>query len=268
MDSIDDGGWTRRSVLVGRVIAIAAVVATVIALVLIERLGTTYEDGLAVTEDSAQLVVESVEPAKTLADDLSMLANELASGLEASRGLVATTASTLDSVGAASSENLADSADAAAAAADDLASVLETIERFIPGDTQSAAEELRAFADGLEPVAEQLRTLGGQLQTGAMQLEDADATIADLAAAVQSVASDIAELQPAFDDLEVTAEQLAERATDATDRVSLDRWLVRLFVVLLGAALALAGVAVERVARRLGALSATARDPAEYVAGT
>lgn len=252
MESVNDGTWTQRSVFVGRVITITAALAAVVALVLVERLGTTYEDGLAVTEESALLVSDAVGPVKALAGDLSTLAAELAAGLEATRGLAATTGSTLDSVGEASSANLAESAEAAAAVADDLAGVLETIERLIPGDTESVAEELRAFADGLEPVADQLRTLGGQLQAGATQLEEADTTLADLAAGMTSVSSGIQELGPAVDELEVTAEQLAERAGQATDRVELDRWLVRVFVILLGAALAFTGVAVERVARRLG----------------
>jgi uncharacterized protein YukE len=253
---VDEAEWVRRSVWLGRAISICAVIATVVTLILVQRFGQTYRDGLEVTTQSAELVVDSVEPARLLAEDLASLADALAEGIEATRTLFATTSETLAAIGEASSTNIADSAEGAASVADDLAGWLETIERFIPGNSDSVAEALRTFADGLEPVAEQLRTLGNQLETSAQQLEQADATLDQLALSVADVAAGIDELMPVFDELEATANDLEQRANDASDRVAGDLWLLRLVVVVLGVALTLAGIAVERFAVHLAESSA------------
>lgn len=248
--------WTHRSIWLGRGIVVCAVVATVLTLVLVERFGTTYQDGLDVTTESAELVAESVEPAQILAADLSELADSLAAGIDQTRAVVATTGDTLGAIGDASTTNLAETADGAAGVADDLAGVLETIERFIPGNTESVAEELRTLADGLEPVAEQLRELGGQLQSGSDQLADADATLERLSVSVAEVARGIDQLEPTFAELEATSADLAERARNASGRVDVDLWLLRLVVIVLGVALLCAGLAIERFARHLAQGSA------------
>jgi methyl-accepting chemotaxis protein len=248
----DEAQWVRRTIWLGRAIVLCAVVATVMTLILVQRFGRTYEDGLEVTTESAELVADSVEPVQLLVNDLTDLADALGDGIEGTRVLLATVGDTTDAIGNASSTNLADTADGAAGVADDLAGVLETIERFIPGDSQSVAEELRTLADGLEPVAEQLRDLGDELQSGAVQLEEADTTLEQLSVSVADVSAGIDELVPAFDRLQVTASDLAVRADEATDRVGTDLWLLRMVVVVLGLALAFAGIAVERFARHLG----------------
>jgi methyl-accepting chemotaxis protein len=249
--------WTHRSIWLGRGIVVCAVVATLVTLVLVERFATTYQDGLDVTTESAELVAESVEPAQILAADLSELADSLVAGIDETRAVVATTGDTLGALGDASTTNLADTADGAAGVADDLAGVLETIERFIPGDTDSVAEELRTLADGLEPVADQLRELGGRLQSGSDQLTDADATLERLSVSVAEVARGLDRLGPTFAELEATSADLAERAQDASDRVDVDLWLLRLVVIVLGVALACAGLAIERFARHLAQGSAS-----------
>jgi methyl-accepting chemotaxis protein len=251
--------WIRRSRWLGRVIVVCAVVATVVMLVLVQRIGRTYEDGLEVTAQSAHLVSDSVEPARVIAEDLAELTDAVAAGIDGTREVVATASDTLGAIGDASATNIAESADAAAAVADELAGFLETVERFIPGDRQSVAEELRSFSDGLEPVADQLRSLGDQLTTGAEQLVRADATLGELAISVQEVATGIEQLGPTLDELELTADDLAIRAEEASDRVDTDLWLLRLLVVVLGVALACTGFAIELFARHLGAHTESVR---------
>lgn len=248
--------WVRRSIWLGRTIVVCAVIATVATLVVVERFGQTYEDGLAVTSESAELVADAVVPLQLLAGDLQELAESLEQGIEGARTVLATTGDTVDAIGVASATNLADTARGAAGVADDLAGVIETIERFIPGNTQSAAEELRTLADGLEPVADQLADLGAQLQTGAAELAEADATLVALSASVADVANGIDQLTPTLERLESTAIDLVERAQDANDRVGVDLWLVRIVVVVLGVALVCAGLAIERFARHLELTSA------------
>ena len=62
-----------RTSVLGRVIVVTAVVGTVVALALVERVGETYEGGLAVTERSAVLVADAVEPLQVLAADVAAL---------------------------------------------------------------------------------------------------------------------------------------------------------------------------------------------------
>lgn len=59
--------------------------------------------------------------------------------------------------------NLAGGVDGTAGVADDLARFVEVVERFIPGNRDSLAEDLRRVADGLAPLPNQLRVLGQRL---------------------------------------------------------------------------------------------------------
>ena len=236
--------------MLGRVIVVTAVVATVASLVLVQRFATTYEDGLAVTEDSATLVAESVGPVRVLVDDLATLASSVADGLELTESLVDTTTEIVDDVGVASSTNLADTAEGAAAVADRLAQTLEQIERLIPGDRDgpTVADDLRTLADGLGPVAEQLRTIGGRLQGAVVDLDEVETSLAGAAEQVDVFASDIGELGPGFDALEATATDLQVRAARASDRVGLDLWLIRVLLLAVGGVFVATGIVTQRVA--------------------
>ena len=260
-------GTTERAVLFGRAIVVAAVVMTVTGLVLVERLTGTYEDGLEVTQESAVLVSAAVDPMSTLASDLGLLATELARGVEVTRDVVGATGDGLDQLGAASSTNLSETATGAARISDRLASFIETIERFIPGDADSLAEDLRTFADGLEPIAEQLADIGAQLTVTAAELEAADPTLTALAQRIDAVVADIDALGPTFRALGVTADDVRERADDATTRLGLDRWLLRLLVVVFGLVLGLLGVVVERFSGRLSVLERQSAAPVPTTVG-
>jgi methyl-accepting chemotaxis protein len=250
---VDIERWMRGTTMLGRVIVVIAAVATVTTLVLVERVGQTYEDGLSVTEQSAVLVADAIAPVDVLAQDLGALSATFADGLEGARELLATSQDVIEQVGVASATNLADSAQAVADVADRLAKKFELIERLIPGNTQSIAEEFRAFADGVEPLAGQLRTLGAELQTAADQLNDTDAALAELAARVDAIATDIEALQPNFEALGATATELQQAATAASDRLGLDLWLLRILVIIGGVACAVIGIVTERLARALAA---------------
>ena len=246
----EDGQRTAKAlVTVGRVVVVTAIGATIVALILVQRLSVTYRDGLAVTDASAVLVADSVDPVSALSGDLAALALTLVESLDVAQSLVESAETTLADLGAASTTNLADTATATADISDRLAATLETIERFIPGDRQSIAEELRAFADGLEPVAEQLRAIGEQLTAASSELDTGQATLTELAAQLSTTASAIEGLEPTFDSLGATAEDLQVRADAATDRMGVDLWLGRALIVSLGAVFAAIGVIAERLGR-------------------
>ncbi len=241
--------WAKTLTVLGQVVVVTAVLATIVSIVLVERFSTTYEDGLTVTEESAALVADAVEPLHTLADDLAGLALTLVDGLELAQSVIDSTTDILATTGDAFSTNLATSAEAAADVADRLADVLELIERLIPGESQSIAEELRSFADGLAPVADQLRVIGSELTTAATNLDESQATLSDLAEQVGTLAADISGLTPQFDALEATASDLQMRAAAASDRMGLDLWLIRILILSVGAVFVAFGIAMYRFAR-------------------
>lgn len=251
--------WTRRTILLGRLVVVGAVVMTIAGLILVERLSQTYEDGLAVTQASAVLVSESVEPLSTLVADLGALADELSAGIELASDVLATTEVALAQVGGAASTNLAQLAEGAAGISDDLASLIEAIERIIPGDSDSLAEDLRRLADGLDPLGDQLVELGEQLIVASTQLGEADAALTALARRIDVLVDGIESLGPTFDALGVTADDIEQRAEDASTRLGLDRWLLRLLVVVGGFVVAMLGLVVERFATRMSELDVPTR---------
>ena len=251
----DDGAvqrWAKTITVLGRVVVVTAVVATIAALVLVQRLSATYRDGLVVTEASAALVTDSVVPIRALADELSGLAATLADGLAAAESAVDTTATVIADIGDASRSNLAESATAASDVSERLAGTLETIEAFIPGNRNSIAEELRAFSDGLDPVAEQLRTVGDELSTLAVELDESRTTLAELATQVGVIAEAIEALGPSFDALDATATDLREQAAAASARIGLDLFFGRVLIVALGVVFVAIGVIADRFGRAWG----------------
>jgi hypothetical protein len=249
VDIQDPERWAKTMATLGRVVLVTAVVATVVALLLVQRLSVTYRDGLTVTEASAALVADAVEPIHALADDLAGLATTVVEGLELTQSVVASAEATLADLGTAAATNLSETATAAADIADRLAVTLETIERLIPGDSDSIAEDLRAFADGLEPVAEQLRTIGEELSTASGDLGASQVTLAELALQLDTIATDIGELGPTFDALDATARDLQARADEAAARIDLDLWLGRLLILAVGSVFAAVGVIADRFGR-------------------
>ena len=227
---------THRSLLPSGLAAIG--VAVVLGLVLVQRVGTTYRDGLDVAADSAALAAEGAAPIAAMTAELETFARVAATGIADSRRLLRSAQVSLDQLGVAAREDLALTTEGLGRLADRVAGVIESIERFIPGDRESAAEDLRAIADGLEPVPDELRSLGTQLETTADELGALDPTLGDVAASVTALGAALAELSPRVDDLAATATRLAARVDAARDRVALDLWLARFVVVAIGAAMA------------------------------
>lgn len=233
----------RRLVTVGLV---GIVVATVLAMVLVQRVGTTYRDGLDVAAESASTAAGAVGPLRGIADDLIALADTMAQGLTDTRAVLDSAHTAVAGLGDAAGTELAETADGVADLAGRVAGVVETIERFIPGDRNSAAEDLRQIADNLAPTAESLRTLGVQLDLTATQLGEADGTVVDLQDRLAALTGHLDQLTPSADELSVTAARLTQRVDDAQGRVGFDLWLARITVVLIAGVLAIVLVLAGR----------------------
>jgi ABC-type transporter Mla subunit MlaD len=217
----------------------AIVVAVVIGLVLVQRVGTTYRDGLDVAAESARLLGDAAGPINEMTTDLVDFAGTADSGITDARSLLQSAGTSLDQLGAAARDDLALTAEGLASLGDRVAGVLETIEGFIPGNRDSTAEDLRKIAEGLEPVPAELRELGTQLQQTATELREADPTLAAVATSVGALGDDLEALEPSVVELGTAATRLVGRVDAARDRVDLDLWLARIVVVLVGAVLAI-----------------------------
>ena len=224
----------------------AVAVAVIAGPILVQRFGTTYRDGLAVAADSAALAVEAADPIASMTTDLVSFARVAETGIADARAILASAEVSIDQLGAAAQEDLAVTAEGLASLADRVAGFIEGIERFIPGERTSAAEDLRTIADGLEPVPAELRALGAQLQTTADELAAADPTLVELETTVSRLGDDLEALAPSVDQLSVTAGNLARRVEDAEKRIDIDLWLARLVIVLVGAAMAAGLLLIDR----------------------
>lgn len=149
------------------VVSALALVTALLGLVLVDRLGTTYRDGLEVTADAADVTVAGIAAARSLAEEMAGLAGTTARVVGQAGGVVREGAASTTEVAGALRTNLAAGVDGTAGVADDLAAFIEFVERLIPGNRDSLAEDLRRVADGLEPVPDQLRQLGDDLATTA-----------------------------------------------------------------------------------------------------
>lgn len=238
----------RRLLVAG---AVLAVVGTVLALVLVQRIGTTYRDGLTVAGDAAEVTSLSSRNAADLAGDLSALAGGAVDALDEAGTLVELASSATDDVGTALATNLADGVEGTASIADGMAGFIEAVEWFIPGDSESLAEDLRALADGLEPVPDQLRSLGQQMGDTSAALTTAGGSLDEVQADLDVLAASIAEARVALAEVEALAADLEQRAGRALDRSRTDLWLMRVLVVVLGLGTTAACLAAHRA---LGAL--------------
>jgi methyl-accepting chemotaxis protein len=241
---------------------ILVAVAVVLGLVLVQRVATTYRDGLDVAAESAALAADGTAPIVAITDELVDFAEVAERGIEDTRVLLATTQTSLEDLGTAATDDLAATTEGLGGLADRVAGVIESIERFVPGDRDSAAEDLRTIADGLEPVPDELRSLGVQLHETADQLGDLDPTLVEVAATVAALGDGREELAPSVSELAVTAQRVAERVDDARDRVDVDIWLARLVVVLIGAVLAIGLLLAAAAPDRGRALRADGVEPA------
>ena len=224
----------------------AVAVAVILGLVLVQRVGTTYRDGLAVAADSAALAVDAADPVSSMTTDLVAFARAAETGIADARETWPRLRSPSSSSARRHRASSPRPPPGLAGLADRVAGVIEGIERFIPGNSASAAEDLRRIADGLEPVPTELQDLGAQLETTATSWPTADPTLVELEETVAGLGDDLDELAPAVDNMAATADRLAQRVEAANDRVDLDLWLARLVIVLVGAAIATGLVLADR----------------------
>lgn len=245
-----------------RVVIVAALAGTVTGLVLVDRVGDRYEAALGITVEAAEIVADASGPISSLPDDVAAVAESVDDALVEVRDVVGTASTSIEAIAVALRTNLAESVAATAATADRAAGVVEDIERFIPGNVESFAEDLRGIADGLEPTPVQLRALADQLDTAVGDLEDTAVALGGVQDQLGLVADRLAEASGAVDDLPTVAERLRGEARAAEDDLESDLWWMRLGVVLLGLTLALLGVAIESVRAQLAAhTNAAVSDP-------
>lgn len=231
----------RRAAVSLRVLAAVLLATTVLGLVLVQRWGTTYRDGLEITEQGADITGESARTVAELADDVVALGDTVSGGLRDGADTVDLASATSEQLAGAARTNLADGAEGTALVADRTADVVETIERFIPGDDEaSLAEELRTIASGLEPAPDQLRSLGDDLDATAEALVDTARSLDATADQLGELSAGLASGQQQLDDIDALAVDVGERASAARDRFAIDQWLLRLLIVVLGLAAATA----------------------------
>ena len=214
-----------------------AVVAALLGLALVERVGTTYRDGLTVTVDAAELTVVGIESARALAEDVAGLAATTAVVVDRAGDTVRDAAGTTADLGAALRTNLAGGVEGTAGVADDLADFIEVVERLIPGNRDSLAEDLRRVADGLEPLPDQLRVLGDDLAAASARLVDVSPAIDTAALRLTDVSQRLEAVLTTLDDAVELAAATLGRAQEARDRASGDLWIARVLVVLFVSAL-------------------------------
>lgn len=239
------------------VAALVAVLATGLGLVLVERVGATYRDGLDVTVDAAQVTSVGISSARALAEEVAGLAANTALVVDQASDVVRDSADVTADLAVALQSNLAGGVDGTAGVADDLARFIEVVERLIPGNRDSLAEDLRRVADGLAPLPDQLRVLGQRLDATSDRLADVAPAIDTAAIRVDDVSRRLIDALSTLDEAALLAEQTAQRALDARDRADGDLWIARALVVLIIGAFGLLAVTGTRAGSRQPPMDAT-----------
>jgi ABC-type transporter Mla subunit MlaD len=247
------------------VVMVAAALGLVIGLIVVQQLGARTRNVLAIAADAAVLAEAAADPIAMLPGDVAQVAAGVSSTLSAVRDITGTASTTTASLADALDSNVATTATATAAVADRVASVLETIERFIPGDVESLAEELRAASDGLAPVPGQLGAIAEELRSGAADLDAAIPRIETLEEQLAQVNDRLDDASRAVADLPALAAEVRREVADARNDLNGTLWLLRALVVLAALATAaigwclrlLVGVAAYRQAAELTPTSPT-----------
>lgn len=227
-------------------VALLGALGTVLGLFLVQRIGVTYRDGLEVTADGAALASLSAANAESIATDLVGLVETTATALEEAGELVVSASETTADLGDAFSTNIADALVGTSSIAERLADLVEAVERFIPGNRDSLAEDLRTLSDGLEPVPAQLEELGAQLTESSTQLSDAAAALDTIVDQLDGLAVSVEAASTRLSEVQALSVDLAERAERALDRSRSDLWLVRLLVLVIGLGVVGAALAARR----------------------
>lgn len=238
--------WLAARVLLA-VVAVLALVGAFVGVAVLNRVSTTYEVALALTRDTADAAADASNSAVDIANGVSELGAGASTTLTATQQVLDSAATAADGVGTALSTNVADAVSGSASIANRLARFVEMIERFIPGNSQSLAEDLRTFANGIEPVPDQLRTLGTQLATTADEIEAASASLGPVSQQLQTTAADLASATADIEQAAKVANEIAARAQAELDASNSTFTLAKVLLFVFGLVIAFACVAGERV---------------------
>ena len=238
------GTSVRRLLLV---VSVVSVIATLLTLLLLQRFAVTYRSGLDTTVDGAKVTAQVAGAASDVAGNVGDLSTTATAGLDSAVTALGSSADGLEQMGTAAQTNLADGLEGTATVANDLAGFVEAVERFIPGNRKSLAEDLRAVADGLGPAPEQLRSVGKQLGVTADQLRATVKTLAPLGPQAVSLAASIADSRTSLDQVQTLATAVLDRSTAARDRADLDLMLARLVVLMVGGGAAVCALLARRM---------------------
>lgn len=225
------------------VLIVIAIIGAGLGLVLVDRMGQTYEDALVTASDGAAIAASMATEAAPVVGDLAELGEQVQVLLGEVDELLVLGAGVTEDLGVAATTNLAVAVEGIASIADRVAGVVETFESFIPGNRESAAEDLRAIADGLEPIPAQLRQLGDELEVAAAQIESTRVSIEPIADQIEALSAQIAATEADIDDIAQLATDVQQRADDALDRLNTDLWLWRALVIIVALAVIAAAVA-------------------------
>lgn len=219
----------------------AAAIGMILGLIVVQQLGARSRNALVIAEDAALLVESLAGPIAGLPRDIGQVADGVAATLIAVRDVAGTASTTTGSLADALDTNVATTAVATAAVADRVADVIESIERFVPGDVESLAEELRAASDGLEPVPDQLASIAAELRAGAADLDATLPQIEALEAQLGRVIDRLDDASLAVQNLPALAADVRLEAADARTELDGTLWLLRALVVLTGLAVGAIG---------------------------
>ena len=251
-DAADAAKTTRRlQIARGLTIAVAvlALVGAVLGAVLLGRVGDTYSSVLEITRDSAKVAADGTKSAEALADGVSQLAISASATLTETNKVIDGAVVSLHGVATALGTNIADAVSGAVTAVSRVAKWVAVVEKFIPGNKPSLAEDLKTFSDGLKPIPDQLKALGVQLDSTADQLTETGKTLAPIAdqlvttaGQIEAAKTDIANAGKVSSDIAVRAQSLLESSHSTIV-------LSQILVVVLGLVVALAAIAGERALR-------------------
>lgn len=240
MEDVDRIRWVRSSLVV---LIVVAVTGAVLGLVLVQRMGRTYEDALVTASEGAATAASMAAEAAPLTGDLAAIGDQVQAVMGELDELLAVGATATADLGTAAADNLAVSVEGIGSIANRIAGVVETLEAFIPGNRDSAAEDLREIADGLAPVPGQLRALGAELETAAGQVEAARISLEPIAGQLATLSDRVADAESDIAAIGRLASDAGERADDALGRLSTDLWLWRALVIVVAVAVVAAAAA-------------------------
>lgn len=237
--------WMLARVLLG-LVAVLSVVGVFVGYAVLDRVADTYQIALGLTRDTAAAASSAAGSAVEIADGVVDLSAAATGSIDAAQDVLDSAVTGSDSIAAALSTNVADSVEAAASISERLAAFIEAVERFIPGNRPSIAEDLRLFADGLEPVPDQLRELGTQLSTTADQVAAASASLDPIMTSLEGTAAQIDAAKADIEAATAVASDISNQATLQLQASDDTFQLAKVLMAVLAGVIVIGCIAAER----------------------